>query len=376
MKRSRQQAELGRTIPTGWIAADLPASDRSDHRPAQAPHEMPGPLMLVGAVVAIAALVLLVPPLLIGARSPRDVGEDFLQALVDGDTATVRAQLDAADGALDIALTDEVIRTAEDRVERFSIDAIEIDGDHARIDATLSTRGDSLEATLELQRRSGGPLSRSSWQLLPVTVPTLSLEIPVGSDAVRVNDRVLSIPESSRPREPFGTGSIALHVLPGTYDLQAQGGSAALAPRVVRATLPPVLGGWVSPPVDVTFDLTELGMEEIHRQLRAVLEACAKSVSPQPEDCPFAAPPDVTSEGTWKVIAPPVLTDELVYDGKFEFSVTALTAQFTVPPGPRAPTTMVYVVQPSGVVHVSVDREGRIAAQWIAANPPTWPEIS
>lgn len=376
MRRSRQQAELGRTIPTGWPDADLQASDSRASRAAQAPPEMPGPLMLVGAVVAIAALVLLVPPLLIGARSPRDVGEDFLQALVDGDTTAVRGHLDAADGALDIALTDEVVRAAEDRVERFSIDAIDIDGDHARIIATLSTPAGSLETSLDLQRRSGGPLWRSSWQLLPVTLPVLSLEVPVGSDELRVNDQVVSIPGGSRPRGPFGTGSIALRVLPGTYELQAQERSDALAPRRVRATLPPVLGRWVSPPVDVTFDLTEAGMEEIHRQLGAVLEECERSVSPQPEDCPLAAPPDVTSEGTWTVVSPPILTDRLAYDGVFEFSVTGLTAQFTVPASPPAQTTTVYVVQPSGVVHVSVDRDGRIATQWVAANPPTWPEIS
>lgn len=376
MRRSRQPAELGRTIPTGWTAADLQAPDSSDHRSAQSPLEMPGPLMLVGAVVAIAALVLLVPPLLIGARSPRDVGEDFLQALVDGDTTAVRAHLGAADGALDVALTDEVVRVAENRVERFSIDAIDIDGDHARIVATLSTPADSLETSLDLQRRSGGPLWRSSWQLLPVTLPTLSLELPVGSEEVRVNDQVLSIPEDSRPLAPFGTRSIALRVLPGTYELRAQEKSDALAPRRVRATLPPALTGWVSPPVDVTFGLTEAGMEEIRRQLRAVLEECERSVAPQPEGCPLAAPPHVTSEGTWKITSPPILTDRLAYDGVFEFSVTALTAQFTVPADPPAQTTMVYVVQPSGAVHVSVDPDGRITTQWIAADPPTWPEIS
>src|SRR5690606_37568884 len=148
-------------------------------------------LMLAGAVVAILALVLLVPPLLVGGRSPRDVGEDFLQAVVDGDTATVREHLDAADGALDIALTDEVVRAADDRVEGFSIGAIEIDGDHARIVATLSTAADSLETSLELHRRSGGLLSRSRWELLPVTLPTLSLEIPVGSEELQVNGQVL-----------------------------------------------------------------------------------------------------------------------------------------------------------------------------------------
>src|SRR5699024_2202424 len=130
--------------------------------------------------------------------------------------------LDAADGALDIALTDEVVRAADDRVEGFSIDAIEVDGDHARIVATLSTAADSLETSLQLHRRSGGLLSRSRWELLPVTLPTLSLEIPVGSEELQVNGQVLPLPEASRPLGAFGTGSIALRVLPGNYELRAQ----------------------------------------------------------------------------------------------------------------------------------------------------------
>jgi hypothetical protein len=193
---------------------------------------------------------------------------------------------------------------------------------------------------------------------------------------MQVNGQVLPIPEGARPLGAFGTGSIALRVLPGSYELRAQARSDAVTARRVRATLPPVLEGWVSPPVEVTFEVTAAGRTEIRRQLSAVLEKCEKSASPQPEGCPFAAPAGVTSDGTWRVLSPGILTEHLAYDGFFEFSVTALTAQFTVPAGPHAATTTAYVVQPSGVVHVAVDPEGRIATQWIAANPSTWPKFS
>src|SRR5690606_32902485 len=110
-------------------------------------------------------------------------------------------------------------------------------------------------------------LSRSSWELLPVTLPTLSLEIPVGSEEMQVNGQVLPIPEGGRPLGAFGTGSIALRVLPGSYELRAQARSDAVTARRVRATLPPVLEGWVSPPVEVTFEVTAAGRTEIRRQL-------------------------------------------------------------------------------------------------------------
>lgn len=314
MKRSRQPAESGRTITTGWTdlkagEANVRARSGAAGNAMQSSDERtrPQPLMVGGAIIAILTLVLVVPPLPIGGQSARDVATNFFQAVVDGDTTTVREHLGDADGALHIALVDEVVDGASHRVERFSIDTVEVTDDHARVRATLVSPVDSLETTLDLQRRNDGFL-RPRWELAPVTLPTLRLQIPVGSSELEVNGQVLEIPEQSRPPEAFGLGLLTLRVLPGTYVLHAQELSSAVVARTARATLPPVLDEWTSSPIAVSLDLTEAGEEEARMQLNTALEECVKTVSPQPDGCPFAAPDDVTAEGTWNIENPLLLT--------------------------------------------------------------------
>lgn len=371
MKRSRQPAESGRTIATGWTdletgEADVRAQSGATGNATQSSDERPTPrpLMVGGAIIAILALVLLVPPLLIGGQSARDVATNFLQAVIDGDTTTVREHLGDADGALDIALVDEVVHGASHRVERFSINTVEVTDGSARIVATLVSPVDSLETTLDLQRRNDGFL-RPRWELAPVTLPTLRLQIPVGSSELEVNGQVLEIPEQSRPSEGFGLGSLTLRVLPGTYVLHAQEPSSAVVARTARLTLPPVLDEWTSSPVAVALDLTEAGEEEARTQLNTALEQCVKSVSPQPDRCPFAAPDDVTAGGTWSIESPPLLTGPSGgQEGVFEFAGTFMVAEFTTPAGIGAGRETVYTIEAYGGAYAVVDRDGRIHAQW------------
>ncbi len=371
MKRNRQQAETGRTIPTGWIEPDpTETGDRSQSAvaadAARSPDERPRPrhLKVGGAIVAILALVLLIPPLLIGGQSPCDVAVSFLQAVVDGDTATVREHLAGTDEALDIALVDEVVHGGSHRVERFSIDTVEVTGRSARVVTTLVSSVDSLETTLDLQRTSGAFL-RPRWELDPVTLPTLRLQIPVGSSEVEVNGQVLEIPENSRLPEAFGLGPLSLRVLPGTYVLHAQEPSSAVAARTARVTLPPVLDTWTSAPIAVPLDLTEVGEEEARSQLNAALEECERSTSPRPDGCPFAAPETVTAEGTWNITTPPLLTGVSGgQDGFFEFAVTSVVAEFTTPADPSAGSATVHEIETVGMATAVVDRDGRIHAQW------------
>ena len=373
MKRSRRQPEPGRIIPTGWTGPDTNATDVQAQSgrganlvqsPIEAPKPRPRPLVVVSAVIAILALVLLIPPLLIGGQSARDVATNFLQAVVDGDTTHVREHLGDADGALDIALVDEVVHGASHRVERFSIDTVEVTGSSARIVATLVSPVDSLETTLDLQQRSGAFL-RPRWELVPVTLPTLRLQIPVGSSELKVNSQVLEIPEDSRPPEAFGLSSLTLRVLPGTYVLHAQELSRAVVVRTARLTLPPVLDSWTSSPVAVALDLTDAGQEEARTQLNTALGDCEKSVSPQPDGCPFAAPEDVTAEGTWKIVTAPVLTRlSGGEDGFFEYDSTFVVAEFTTAAGTGAGSTTVHEIEALGSALVVIDRDGRIHAQW------------
>lgn len=146
--------------------------------------------------------------------------------------------------------------------------------------------------------------------------------------------------------------------------LDAQELSSAVIARTARVTLPPVLGEWPSAPVAVALDLSEAGEEDARGQLHTALEECENSVVPQPEGCPFAAPEDVTAEGTWSVESPPLLTGPSGgKDGFFEYAATFVTAEFTAA-GTGTGSSTVHRVEAIGMAYVVVDRDGRVHAQW------------
>lgn len=175
----------------------------------------------------------------------------------------MREHLAPSDGALDIALTDEVLAAAPERAESFTIDQVLNEGDSAEVIASL-TRGEySLETTLHLERTREGPLRRPTWQLQPVTLPVLQLEIPVGSEELMINGQVVEIPEEHRPAEAFGLSPIMLHVVPGMFEIGAQEIGDHLTPVPELVNAPPVLGSWVSPPTPIGYELTETGSAQL-----------------------------------------------------------------------------------------------------------------
>jgi plasmid stability protein len=97
--------------------------------------------LLGGGIAVLLVLVLALPPLLVGGRSPESEARGFLQAIVDADVENVREHIALpTDGTLDVALTEPVLRAAVDRVDRFTIEAVAVDGDLAEVTADVPRR--------------------------------------------------------------------------------------------------------------------------------------------------------------------------------------------------------------------------------------------
>lgn len=380
----RQQTGSGRSIGVGWSddssVDDGPGAERSaPQAPGGAGRSGPGgplpppasaagrrrrPLLLVGAVAALLALVLVLPSVLLGGVPAEEVAERYLEAVVAGDAKTVREHLAPQDDVLDIALTDAVLAATGDPIERFSIDRVSIDGDSAEIIVTLARGDDALETTLHLARHREGLLRRPVWELQPVQLPVLKVEIPVGSDALRINGHLLEIPVAHRPREAFVMSEIRLHVLPGTVELQAQEIGDHVTPLTVQVEVPPVLGDWTSRSADAGFELTEQGTEELSGQLVDSLETCARSTSPHPEGCPFAAPSGVSGPGSWELTRVPDVHVAEQEHGLIHLMVFA-DAEFTVPPSASGTAPQTHrVVLDAGAMAV-LDRDGRFHTDWL-----------
>lgn len=296
---------------------------------------------LLGGVAALLALVLVLPQALVGERSPETEARSFLQAILDADTDTVREHMvGPEDGVLDLALTDQMVLAAEERVDRFTIEETTVDGDTAQVTATLSLGRRTQETTLHLTRHREGVLRRPAWELEPVELPVMRVAVPVSASAVLINGVEVPLPEEVLANQAFGLVELHLVVLPGVYQLSAPEGGKAVTPTTVRSTIPPVLGPWLNSLIEIGYELTEAGEEQLGTYLiDTALAECARSTQPRPENCPIGAPEEVTGEGAWKILTPPQIHvaggatgyyDAYGYGGLAEFTVTAEDGSTTV----------------------------------------------
>lgn len=320
---------------------------------------------LIGGVAALLALVLVLPQLLMGERRPEVEARSFLQAILDADTDTVREHMaPPADGALDVALTDQVMLASPERVDRFTIEATEIEGDSAEVTAMLRLGHRTNETVLHLTRHREGMLRRPVWELEPVVLPVLRLSVPVSADSIVINDVEVELPPSSLGDFPLGLTEVHLSALPGGYQLRAPEGGDAVTPVPARSTVPPVLGEWTASLIELDYEITVAGAGELRDYLiDEALAECAESTSPRPERCPFSAPEGVTGDGTWEILTPPQIhatsgtggfVDAYGYDGIAEFTVTAADG-----------TTTKHRVPIDGMAMGFMDREGQLVGSWM-----------
>jgi plasmid stability protein len=321
--------------------------------------------LLGGGIAVLLVLVLALPPLLVGGRSPESEARGFLQAIVDADVENVREHIALpTDGTLDVALTEPVLRAAVDRVDRFTIEAVAVDGDLAEVTATLRLGGRTEETTLHLTRHRSGLLRREVWEIDPVTLPALRLHLPVSAHSVVVNGIEIPLPEGRTVEDVFGTTELHLAVLPGVYKVMAPEGGETVTSKPVRASVPPVLGEWTGNSLDLSYQLTEVGREELtDLVLEESLPECARSTSPHPEGCPFAVSDEITAEGTWEILSEPVVVGGDGVMGYYSFYAMHGVAAFTVRDGEGTPT--VHEVPIGGDAWALMDRNGVLSFAWL-----------
>lgn len=319
---------------------------------------------LLGGLAALLVLVLVLPPVLVGQRSPETEARTFLQAIVDADTDTVREHMAAPeDGALDAALTDQVMLAAEDRVGRYTIEETVVDGDRAEITATLTLRNRTEETTLHLTRQRSGLLNRPVWELEPVVLPVTRVAVPVSASSVLINGVEVALPEEALAKQAFGLVEVRLAILPGVYQLSGPQGGEKVIPTTVRTSIPPVLGPWTGTLVELGYELTDVGREEFSRYLiDTALAECERSTEPHPESCPFSAPEEVTDQGSWKIITPPQIKVSGGSMGYYDAYGFEGVAEFTVPAEDGGTATYRAPIEESAFG--LMDRDGNFQATW------------
>lgn len=323
----------GRSIPLGW--------DGHEGASAGAPPVLPPArtrrrFTAVGAIVLLLGLIAAMVQLL-DNPGPEDLARDYLQAMVVGDAATLRAHRAPSTDAgrvSDIALVDDVLTQADHRITDFTITNVGIHQGRAEVEATLhSTSGDAA-VTLTLQSTDSGPFSPVTWQLQPVALPEIELAIPVDADEILLNGVPLdlsSVPEATRFS---GHRLVLLSVLPGTYDIALPEQDERAESADVRVRVPQRLDQWRSAHTVVFYELTADGTRAAEESIREELRVCAQTATAaQPEECPFRVDPGVEgaveATGQWQITRMPALYIEYTLGHGWVFSGMLGEATFT-----------------------------------------------
>ena len=290
---------------------------------------------ILGAVVLVLALVLVVPRVLATGDGPEAAAREFLDALVAGDADVLLTHLEHPADATDLALRDEILQAAENRVTSYVIEGSSIDGDGARVEALLEDGHEQRPLTLTLHAVAGSSFAPVRWQLDRIAVPEMEVSLPFGTEQIVINGVPVTLQEEDVATVTFHLPTLALQLLPGTYEITLPDGGPLQTAISSEITVPLYLGHSRSTPTPVHYELSDTGRAEATGQLQDLLAACARATTARPEGCPFAAPsaddswPRQPVRGTWALRAVPEVTVSPWQFGLWSVSGSGGVAEFT-----------------------------------------------
>lgn len=290
---------------------------------------------ILSAVVLVLALVLVVPRVLATEDGPDAAAREFLDALVAGDAAVLRPHLEHPGDATDLALRDEILQAAENRVTSYAIEDIARDGAGARVTALLDDGQEQRPLTLTLHAVAGSSFAPVSWELDRIAVPEMEVSLPFGTEQILINGVPVTLAEEDVAEVTFHLPTVALQLLPGTYEITLPDGGSLLESISSEITVPLYLGHSRSTATPVHYELNEKGRAEAAGQLEDLLADCARATTARPEDCPFAAPsaddswPRQPVRGTWALTTLPEVTTGAWQFGLWSVSGSGGIAEFT-----------------------------------------------
>ncbi|MGY5765718.1 hypothetical protein ACXET9_11005 [Brachybacterium sp. DNPG3] len=277
----------------------------------------------IGVAIGVGALFVLIVGLIIAFTvisktmfSAEKSVESYLQALQDGDAATVLElappNVPTAEQAL---LTNEITGAAENRISSWSITDTTERGDDVEVTAKITQDGVTTTRTFLVERAGRTAVVFPKWELDEVTYASFYLVIPDSATTLLVNGQEVAVADLGLESD-FGQLYGYFTVLPGDYEVTLP----ALSDQIT------VQGGVVSVPVDPMdaydlgvapyYELSATGLEAVQTQVNDAIDVCAESTEADPEGCPLDAwvwYDVVEGSGSWEITAYP--TVEVSGDG-------------------------------------------------------------
>jgi hypothetical protein len=244
--------------------------------------------MRTGAVVGIVGGAVALVLVVVAGGIGWSVGSDrhsadrpvqaFLQDVEEGHLSDALAAAGIDRDRDDVLLTDAAYAEAGDKITAHRITSVDQGDDRATVRALLTQAGRSVPATFELERTG------TDWGVFPVW----ELQPPsLGSVSVVVQGPTRSTVTVAGTDVRTGKlGAVSLRALPGSYDVEVDGGEWFRADGTTAA-----VRGFGAPatPVTLVTELTEAGQRAATKAVDSWVDGCVASTSATPDGCSFYA---------------------------------------------------------------------------------------
>lgn len=235
--------------------------------------------------------------------------QNFLQALVDGRVADAVAASGGEPAGVSLALlSDEIYRSASNRITDFRITSTSVDGDRATVSAALTQGSERLEHDFSLSKAGTDFGVVDRWILDALVMGTVSIvaQLPTGQPLVVNGVDIPAVTLDEQTPAVFAA-------LPGSYTVTvpATNDSFTVNPVTAAVTGLTTESGANPDPVPVVAELTEAGKSRALESVNQFLDACVGQPTLGPDGCPFAATTvvgETYSDVIWDVVVEPGFT--------------------------------------------------------------------
>lgn len=233
------------------------------------------------AVLAIVAALIVVTQINGNTFSPEAAVEKYFSELSDGD----------AEGALKMAdvdvpteqrqlLTNDVLGAAKALPKDVTVEDADVNGNSATVTATYDVGGSKGTTSFSLHKAGKKALFFDDWRLQVPELFYLSVETP-GLDKVKINGIDIETNESA----------LSLPAFPGMYTIGLSEETDLVSADEIEARAFFAEEGDMEEyePAMLAAQPTDAFRTEVNKQVKTLIDSCAKKTVAQPDGCPFGS---------------------------------------------------------------------------------------
>jgi hypothetical protein len=271
-----------------------------------------------GAILLVILVAIAVSILNTSVFSPDRPVRAYLDDLVTGNAAhAIRDGGLSKSAATDAVLTKGMSSKTHGRVTSYSITGVTTSSETGEVTVTERQGGRSSSTTYTVQKSGTTALFFPNWKLSSVALPTLSVQVSNGVEALDVNGVTVSLSKSEK-----SAGEVDLRAFPGDYTVGLGGGSKWLTATSHSVS---ISAGGIGSTADASVEVRPSAAlkTEVTNQIATFLAKCAAETTLNPPGCPLESFGFGTvSHVAWKITSVPPVT--LTADGS-KWDVTADT---------------------------------------------------